>query len=119
LTLANIEKLEKWFIDNQGDPFPSSLKKKWLADECVLETSQISYWLSKRRKGIFTKENPNRLKPYQKKILRLYFVNNSNMPSRDEFTVLSKKLSLPKTKIAKWFASERHRNKKKFNSQRL
>jgi len=84
-----------------------------LADECALEKSQISYWLSKRRKGISTKENPNRLKPYQKKILRLYFANNSNMPSRHEFIVLSKKLSLPKTKIAKWFASERHRNKKK------
>ena len=101
------------FIENQIDPFPLSSKIKKLADECALEKSQISYWLSKRRKGISTKENPNRLKPYQKKILRLYFTNNSNMPSRNEYVVLSKKLSLPKTKIAKWFASERHRNKKK------
>ncbi len=35
------------------------------------------------------------------------------MPSRNEYVVLSKKLSLPETKIEKWLASERHRNKKK------
>ncbi len=35
------------------------------------------------------------------------------MTSRNEYVVFSKKISLPETKIEKWLASERHRNKKK------
>jgi hypothetical protein len=104
--------LEDWYNLNKSDPYPTLLKKSSLAKETNLTIRQVSYWFIKRRNNKITEDNPNRLSVKQKDMLKNYYWHFKKQPSISELRKLSEAACITEKRAAKWFSSERHREKK-------
>ena len=94
-------KLETWFKCNEDDPYPSSLKKAYFAEQTNLTKAQIARWFLKRRKNKIN-ANDNRLSIKQKLVLKDYFNNINKSPNNQNMLLLSKKTGISIKRISSW-----------------
>ncbi len=105
-------KLETWFKCNEDDPYPSSLKKAYFAEQTNLTKAQIARWFLKRRKNKIN-ANDNRLSIKQKLVLKDYFNNINKSPNNQNMLLLSKKTGISIKRISSWFSYSRYIYNKK------